>query len=109
MAGHERRFPRLESHHALLVKKLGAQALEEFARTTTIARGGCCFISAEPLGEGATLDLLITVDHQVLRSRARVVYEHPHEGEYETGVEFLNLDDLDAAKIEALFAKPVEN
>src|SRR5947209_19791712 len=98
MADHDRRFPRLASHHSLLVKKLGAEALEEFGHTTTIARGGCCFIAAESLGTGATLDLLMTVDHEVLHTRARVVYERPSDdGQLEVGVEFLNLDDLGAA------------
>jgi hypothetical protein len=108
MADHDRRFPRLASQHTLLVKKLDGEKLEEFAHTMTIARGGCSFISAEPLGAGSMLDLLMTVEHEVLHSRARVIYEHPHDDHYEVGVEFLNLDDLGAAKIESLFAKPVE-
>ena len=102
----ERRFPRIASHHAVLVKRLGPEAIEEFALTTSIARGGCCFVTAEALGEGSLLDLLITIDHEVVRSRARVIYEQPREGDdgqLEVGVEFLNLDDLDAARIEKLF------
>lgn len=104
MPDNDRRFPRLESHHTVLVKKLGPEVLEEFAQTVTIARGGCSFLSAERLGAGSVLDLLIAVNHEVLRTRARVVYERPHEErQTEVGVEFLNLDDLDAAKIDSLF------
>ncbi len=107
MGEDQRRFPRIASHHSVLVKELEPQAVEEFARAVTIARGGCCFFAAESLGVGALLDLLIAVDHETVRARARVVYERPHEsGQNEVGVEFLNLDDASAAKIDSLFSRP---
>ncbi len=102
-----RRFPRLASHHSVLVKELEPQAIEEFGRAVSIARGGCCFLAAESLGVGALLELLIAVDHETVRAKGRVVYERQHDdGQTEVGVEFLNLDDASAAKIDSLFARP---
>src|SRR5216684_3353025 len=71
-----RRFPRIASNHAVLAKRLGADGLEEFGLTNTIAVGGCSFIADESLGVGSPLELLITVDGQVIHAKGRVVYEH---------------------------------
>jgi hypothetical protein len=99
-----RRFPRIASHHAVLAKRLGADGLEEFGRTNTIALGGCSFIAAESMGVGSPLELLITVDGQVISAKARVVYEHDADGSRkEIGVEFATVDD--AGAIERLLTK----
>ena len=99
-----RRFPRIASHHAVLAKKLGSGGLEEFGRTNTIAVGGCSFIAGESMGVGSPLELLITVDGQVLSAKARVVYEHEVDGgRKEIGVEFASVDD--AGAIERLLTK----
>ena len=99
-----RRFPRIASHHAVLAKKSGSDGLEEFGRTKSIAVGGCSFIADEPLGVGSPIELLITVDGNVVSARARVVYEHDVDGgRKEIGVEFAGVDD--AGAIERLLAK----
>ncbi|HET7711762.1 MAG TPA: PilZ domain-containing protein [Thermoanaerobaculia bacterium] len=104
-----RRYPRIASHHTVLVKKLGGEEeLEEFAQTTNLAVGGCSFITDEPLGDNAALELLIAVDQQVLRARGRVAFERPaDDGRTEVGVEFVWLDPQGAELIERVFERPV--
>jgi hypothetical protein len=102
-----RKYPRLESRHAVLVRRLAGD-LEELAPTKTIAIGGCCLVTDEPLGVGSVVELLITVDHRVIQARGRVVYESPSDdGRSETGVEFVQLDDDAQAAIIGLFQKDV--
>lgn len=98
-----RRFPRIASHHAVLAKASGRDGLEEFGQTKTIAVGGCSFIADEAFGAGSNLELLITVDGQVIKARGRVVYELDVDGRKEIGVEFAGLDD--ASAIERLLTK----
>lgn len=103
-----RRYPRISSQHAVLVKRLGEEELEGFGRTKTMAVGGCSFVSDESYGEGSALELLIAVEHRVVSSRGRVVYENPLEdGRFEVGVEFLQLDDSDLEVIQKIFENPV--
>ncbi|MHB8763357.1 MAG: PilZ domain-containing protein, partial [Deferrisomatales bacterium] len=88
----QRRFPRVPSENALLVHKLGPDAVEGFARTRVVGLGGCMFVSDEPLGVGAHLELLISVHGQVARALGQVVYELPAEGGcLEVGVEFIEV------------------
>lgn len=103
-----RRFPRIASQHSVLVKRLGGSDLEEFARTKTMAVGGCSFVSDEPIGVSSALELLIAVDHRVITARGRVIYERGLEdGRTEVGVEFVKLDDRDAEAIQRVFEHPV--
>jgi hypothetical protein len=103
---HRRRFPRLLSQKVLLVRKLDDQAdLEEFARTSTLGPGGCGFISADALGVGSTLEILISLGAEVVRSRARVVYERALKDQFDVGVEFLDLSREDRERIKHLFER----
>lgn len=100
----KRRFPRIPSENAVLVKKLGPADMEGFAKTRVVGLGGCMFVSDEPLGVDAYLDLLISVRGRVVKTRGRVVYEIPREGdEVEVGVEFLEISPHDRDIIEELF------
>lgn len=99
-----RRFPRISAENVVLVKSLGDEELEEFAKIRTMGMGGCGFMSAEPLGRGSVLDLLISVDRNVVNSRARVVYQQSlEEGGYEIGVEFIDLNDSNRELIQRMF------
>ena len=99
-----RRFPRIASHHSVLVKSVGDDAVEQFVRTRTIAVGGCSFITDQTFGVGALIDLLIAIEHRVITATARVVYERPIEGmRKEIGVQFLKITDEDAEAITKLF------
>jgi hypothetical protein len=89
----KRRYPRIVSKNAVLVTRLGDDVLEDFARTEVVGLGGCMFASDEPYGLGAGLDLLITIAHEVVKVRTKVVYEKEVDGRWEVGVEFLNLSD----------------
>ena len=103
---HPRQFPRISNQSAVLVKKLGGDAVEDLAPTTNVGLGGCRFLSNEQLGVGSNLELLLSVDHQVVRSTARVVHERVLEdGRYEVGAEFLSLPEDDRHVIEKLFEK----
>ena len=106
MTFQDRRYPRIASHHSVLVRKLGEVPVEEFAHTRTIAVGGCCVVSEEPLGIGSPLELLIAIEGRVLTVRGRVVYEiAATDGRTETGVEFAEMNAADAAAIESLFER----
>jgi len=99
-----RRFPRIASHHSVLVTKLDDGA-EGFAMTKTLALGGCSFISSDRVGVGSSVELLIAIDRDhVVKALGRAVYERTLEDGYsEVGVEFVHLNDDDAKAIEGLF------
>jgi hypothetical protein len=99
-----RRFPRIASHHSVLVTKLDDGA-EGFAMTKTIALGGCGFVSSERVGVGSSVELLIAIDRDhVIKALGRVVYERVLEDGYsEVGVEFVHMNDEHAKAIQGLF------
>ena len=100
----KRRFPRLPAEHAVLVKKLGADETEEFAKTRTVGLGGCMVIGDSPLGLGAGVELLISVRGGVIRAQGRVVYEIPKgENNVQIGVEFLRMATADLKLLQNLF------
>lgn len=90
-----RRFPRIPARTTILLESLGSDGVEELARTRTVGRGGCGLLSPEPLVIGSALRILISVHHEVVRARGRVVYCHPAETGYEVGVEFLDISPED--------------
>ena len=93
----ERRFPRIPSHHSVLVKRLDpVRPTEELALTEVVGLGGFMFMSDEPLGEGSRLEVLISLEGRVLKTVSRVAYERPGpEGKFEVGVEFLEIPEAD--------------
>ena len=99
-----RRFPRISANHSVLVTKLDDGA-EGFAMTKTMALGGCCFVSAERVGVGSSVELLIAIDRDhVIKALGRAVYERVLDDGYsEVGVEFVHINDEDARVIENLF------
>ncbi|HUP60274.1 MAG TPA: PilZ domain-containing protein [Thermoanaerobaculia bacterium] len=101
-----RRFPRFASNHSVLVSKLDGD-VEEFAMTKTLALGGCCVVSAERLGAGSPVELLIAIDREhVIKALGRVAYEHVLEDGYsDVGIEFVSLSDEDARVIEEMFER----
>ncbi|MBN2369746.1 MAG: PilZ domain-containing protein [Vicinamibacteria bacterium] len=102
----KRRFPRIPSCNAVLVNRLGDAPAEELGRTLVMGLGGCMFTSNESFGLGAHLQLLITVNREVVKSHARVVWERGIEnGRVEIGVEFTALDDDARAKLGRLFGQ----
>lgn len=104
----QRRFPRVASRNSVLVQKLGERDVEEFARTKTLGLGGCSFFSAEKFGIDAILNLLISVEHTVIQSKARVAYEMPTEdGRFEIGVEFVEMRPEDRQVINRILEAPV--
>jgi hypothetical protein len=102
-----RRFPRIPSENAVLVKKLEAQRIEGFVKTRVMGLGGCMFVSDEPLGVGTHLEILISVRGVVAKAIGHVVYEVPKKPrEIEVGVEFVELTEPDRQVIESLFTTP---
>jgi hypothetical protein len=92
----QRRFPRIPAKHAVMVRLLGGQPFEEFARTRVLGPGGCLFVSQESLGFGSLMELSIAVQGRVLKTDARVVYEVERDGrEHHVGVEFLRISPAD--------------
>lgn len=105
MNSDKRKFPRVAAHATVLVESLEAGGAEELARTNTIGRGGCGFLSAEPLGEGTPLLVLISAGLDVVRVHGRVAHSRPVDGGNEVGVEFLDLGPEDEAKLERLLVQ----
>lgn len=104
-----RRFPRIASQHAVLVKRLGGRDLEEIAPTTSMGIGGCGFLADEAPADGDLLEVLISVRHEVIKVRARVVYiVSVADGRHEVGVEFVSLDENDRERIQQLLESPEE-
>jgi hypothetical protein len=105
----KRRFPRVPAEHVVLVKKLGDEELEEFAKTMTVGLGGCMFVSDSSLGVGSGIEILMSVKGKVVQTQARVVYETPKsEREIHIGVEFLQLRQDDIRVLEAFFAEQAD-
>ena len=105
-----RRFPRIETRQSVLVRKVDEQgAVEELAPTKTLAIGGCCVVTDRPLGRGSHVELLISLEHNVVTARGQVVYEVLGEdGRTENGIQFTRLDDQAAHAIHRLFIKKPE-
>lgn len=98
-----RRFPRVSAEHAVMVRLLGVQAFEEFARTRVIGPGGCMFVSEESLGFGSLMELSIAVRGRVVKTDSRVVYEiRKSPTEHQVGVEFLRISSADRSFLETL-------
>ena len=98
-----RRFPRVQAEHAVMVRLLGVQPFEEFARTRIIGPGGCMFVSEESLGYGSLMELSIAVQGRVLKTDSRVVYEIRNSPtEHQVGVEFLRISPGDRAFLESI-------
>ena len=97
-----RRFPRVPAQHPVRLRLLGeAQRFEGSFTTKVIGLGGCCVVSAEPLGYSSLLDLSIELPGRTVRTDGRVAYELTKEkGQYEVGVEFLRLLPSDRALLE---------
>jgi len=105
-----RRFPRIASQHAVLVKRLGENEVEELTATRSLGLGGCGFLSDEPLGVGSVVEVLISIRREVVKTRAKVAYEIAEdEGKCEIGLEFLDLEESDRGKLEQLFEQSDED
>lgn len=98
-----RRFPRIRSEHAVRVRLLGDEEVEEFGATRVIGLGGCSFGSRRRFGAGALVELQIPLTGGMVVADGRVVYELAQpEGEVEVGVEFLRVAPRHLARIRAL-------
>ena len=98
-----RRYPRIPSENAVLVKLLGSEVSEGFAKTSSVGLGGCMFFNSESIGVGAYLDLLISVRGTVAKAMSKVVYEIPADEGYQVGVEFIQISDADRRLLEILW------
>jgi len=98
-----RRFPRISSQHAVLVKRLGGAEVEEFAATTTVGLGGRGFTSDEPVPGGELPEIRVSARPEVISAKAKVVYvQELPSGKQEIGVEFVGLPETDREKIQLL-------
>lgn len=111
-----RRFPRVPASRPMLVRLLGERRqFEELTHTETIGLGGCMFVSPEPVGYGALMEVLISFRGGVARTDGRVVWERPRRGPWakrandedgdrvEVGIEFLRLNPADRRLLAPLF------
>lgn len=93
MESRNRRFPRIPSSLAILVRKLGPEEMEGFLKTRVVGLGGCMFCCDEKLGVGSYVDLLISLKQNVIKARGKVVYENCADDEIEVGVEFIQISE----------------
>ena len=105
-----RRFSRVSSHCTVLVRSLTQAGIEEFAHTKTLGLGGCAIVADEEVPLDTILELLMTLDHQVIQARGRVVYDRPmDDGRHEIGLEFTHVDDDYRDMIESFLKKALES
>ncbi len=103
----KRRYPRVPSENVVLLQKLERGSEEELAKTDVVGLGGCSVVSKSPLGVGSLVKLLISVSGHVIKTEARVVYEHKKgPREYHAGLEFLRLLPSDREMISKLLEGP---
>lgn len=101
----KRRYSRISSQNAILVKKVGNADPDGYAKTEVMGLGGCMFVSAGTWGVGTFVEMLLSIRGQLAKIQARVVYELPREDLcYEVGVEFVEIPNIDRDVIERLFA-----
>ena len=99
----QRRFPRIRSENPILVKKLDDETVGAFSKTQEVGLGGCMFVNHEALGPGSLLGMFISVQGRVIEATARVIYERPHQDQFEVGVEFVQIDPVERTVLERLF------
>jgi hypothetical protein len=100
----KRRYPRIRTENPVLLKKVGGDGLEGFAKTLQIGLGGCMLMNDEALGKGSDVDLLISVRGHLIKATGRVIYENPHQGQaIAVGVEFVSLSADDQEALQSLF------
>ena len=99
-----RRFPRIRSEHAVILRPLEDGAEEALAKTGVVGLGGCMVVNTEPLAEGRLLELMVSVKGRVVRADGRVVYcQERDDGRWEAGIEFLRISQEDRSAIASLF------
>jgi hypothetical protein len=100
-----RRFPRVPSENAILVRRIGESDSELLAKTRSVSSGGCMFVHHEQVGVGAAVELLISLPGRVIKVEGRVVWESAAApGQIEVGVEFLRIAPDDRRALEAALA-----
>jgi len=100
----QRRFPRIRSEHAVILRPLDGEADEALARTGVVGLGGCMVVTDDPVPAGRLLELMVSVKGTVVRADGRVVYcRERDDGRWEAGIEFLRIPDEDLKTIAALF------
>jgi len=99
-----RRYPRIASHHVVLITEPGEVERDAFARTREVGQGGCCFAIGEPPDVGSVLAVSIALADRIVETVSRVVWAREVDGRWEVGVEFAEIDPVDRAAIEALAA-----
>ena len=77
-------------------------AAEQLTRTRTVGPGGCMFVSNEPPGYLALLELVLAVGGVPMRVDGRVAYTRPGRQGCEVGVEFLRVGASDRGRLAAL-------
>ncbi len=102
-----RRYPRIPARYAVLVRCIDPP-VEGFARTSDLSIGGCGVLTEERIPAHAAVELLITIDHQIVRVTGRSVYSRPRsDGRHEIGIEFLDVAYEDVELIEKIFVSKV--
>jgi hypothetical protein len=87
-----------------LVTAVEGERLDRFVKTHTVGLGGCGITSSQSLGIGAVVELMISVRPRAFRAEGRVVYETAlSQGEFDVGIEFLDIATEDREILSSLF------
>lgn len=98
-----RRFPRVTSEQAVLVRRNRERGPGTVFTTRVVGLGGCMYAHEGPLGIGTSLELSILVGLRLAKLNARVVYQNPQkDGVYHVGVEFVEPSPRDLDIIQGL-------
>ncbi|MBZ0113187.1 MAG: PilZ domain-containing protein [Thermoanaerobaculia bacterium] len=104
MNSRPRRYPRIASRHTVLVTAVEGERLDRFVKTHTVGLGGCGISSSHPLGIGGVVELMISVRPRAFSAKGRVVYQTPlPNGEFDVGIEFLDIAPEDHEILSGLF------
>jgi hypothetical protein len=100
-----RRYPRISSENAILVRRLGAGERDGYVKTRIVGLGGFMFVSSKAWGVGTHVEMLLSVRGRLAKLQARIVYELPREDlSFEVGVEFVHVPTPDRGVLETLFS-----
>jgi hypothetical protein len=99
-----RRFPRIPTTNAVLVNRLGDDALEAVTTTRVVGLGGLSFVSTQPFGKASLLQLIISAADESVQCLGRVAYEREVDSGWEVGVEFLFLNEVNQRRIASILA-----
>jgi c-di-GMP-binding flagellar brake protein YcgR len=105
----KRRFPRADFPCKIIIFKKGQQ--EKFStHTENIGAGGVCVILKNALDRFSLVDLVLYIEEgkPPIKCEARVVWAVKSKDVFDIGIEFININKQDVARIERIVKECLE-